>query len=145
MGEKERALNWSKDCQKSSQLLDELCSFSQSDSMSSSRRIDAISPETNCSPEPWDPKKAPLNNIAGSGRLISQTNPFIFWNQSQEIYCWEFTGWHISLMKTSHWLSSHNYGSCPAAVATYCPGRMAEHLKSKSTGGFHQRHGSPCR
>ena len=29
-------------------------------------------------------------------------------------------------------------------VATYCPGRMAEHSKSKSTGGFDQADVSPC-
>ena len=48
-------------------------------------------------------------------------------------------------MKTSRWLSSDSIGSWWAAtIAAYCPGRMTEHLKSKSTGGFHQRHGSPC-
>ena len=32
-----------------------------------------------------------------------------------------------------------------ATVAAYCPGRMAEHLKSKSMGeDFHQRDWSPC-
>ena len=32
--------------------------------------------------------------------------------------------------------------ACPAA--TYCLGRMAESLKSKSTGGFYHLDGSPC-
>ena len=31
-----------------------------------------------------------------------------------------------------------------ATVATYCPGRMAEHPKPKSTGGFYHPDGSPC-
>ena len=54
------------------------------------------------------------------------------------------TGWHVSLRKTSRWLSSDSSGSWWAAtVATYCPGRMTEHLKSKSTGGFYQADGSP--
>ena len=57
------------------------------------------------------------------------------------LYC---TGWPMSLMKTSRWLSSDSIGSWWAAtIAAYCPGRMAEHLKSKSMGGFHQ--GAPCR
>ena len=30
-------------------------------------------------------------------------------------------------------------------VATYCPSRMVERLKSKSTGGFYQPEWSPCR
>ena len=48
-------------------------------------------------------------------------------------------------MKTSRWLSSDSCGSGWAAtVATYCLGRITEHLKSKSTGGFHWRDGSPC-
>ena len=56
------------------------------------------------------------------------------------------TGWPMSLMKTSSWLSSDSSGSWWAAkVATYCPDRMTELPKPKSTGGFHQRHGSPCR
>ena len=67
--------------QKSTQLLDELCGFSQSDSMSSPRRIDAISPKTNCSPEPWDTKERLWIILLGSGRLINQTNLFISWNQ----------------------------------------------------------------
>ena len=55
------------------------------------------------------------------------------------------TGWPMSLMKTSRWLSSDSIGSWWAAtIAAYCPGRMAEHLKSKSTGGFHQQDVSPC-
>ena len=40
-------------------------------------------------------------------------------------------------MKTFCWLSSVSFGSWWAAtVAAYFPGRMAEHLKSKSTGGW---------
>ena len=55
------------------------------------------------------------------------------------------TEWHVSLVKTSRWLSSDSSGSWWAApVAPYCPGRMAEHPKFKSMGGFHQWDGSPC-
>ena len=32
----------------------------------------------------------------------------------------------------------------PLLLATYCTGSMAEHLKSKSTGGLSQPDGSPC-
>ena len=55
------------------------------------------------------------------------------------------TGWPICSVKTSHWPSSSSSGSWWAAtVATYCPGRMTEHLKSKPTGGFYHTDGSPC-
>ena len=55
------------------------------------------------------------------------------------------TGWPISLVTTSCWLCSDNFGSWWAAsVATYYPSRITEHLKSKSTGGCYQRDGSPC-
>ena len=36
-------------------------------------------------------------------------------------------------------------GCQAATVATYCPGRMEEHPKSKSTGGFSHSDGPPCR
>ena len=56
------------------------------------------------------------------------------------------TGWPMSSVKTSCWLSSDSFGSCWAAtVATYCPGRITELSKPKSTGGVHRRDGSPCR
>ena len=55
------------------------------------------------------------------------------------------TGWHVFLVTTSCWLGSDSSGSCwTATVATYCPGRMAEHSISKSTGGFAQLEWSPC-
>ena len=55
------------------------------------------------------------------------------------------TGWPFHSCKTSRWLSSDSSGSWWAAtVATYCPGRMAEHSNSKSTGGFAQVEWSPC-
>ena len=48
------------------------------------------------------------------------------------------------MMKTSRWLCFDSFGSwCAETVAAYYPGRMTEHLKSKSTGGF-QQYGSPC-
>ena len=55
--------------------------------------------------------------------------------------------------KVGHWVwiwvgLTNIFGSSPsqlaATVAAHCPGRMAEHPKSKSTGGFHQQDGSPC-
>ena len=55
------------------------------------------------------------------------------------------TGWHICLVKTSHWLISDTSGSWWAAtVAASCPGRMAEHPKSKSMGCLSRPNGSPC-
>ena len=51
----------------------------------------------------------------------------------------------IRTVKISHWLSSNSFGSWLAAsLATYCPGRMAGHLKSKSIGGCYQQDGSSC-
>ena len=56
-----------------------------------------------------------------------------------------YTGWPIRMVKTSCWLSSDSFGSCWAAtVATYCPGRVTEHPKCKSTGGLNHPDGSPC-
>ena len=47
--------------------------------------------------------------------------------------------------ETSCRLSSDSSGGWWAAtVASYCPGKMAEHPKLKSTGDFYQAHGSPC-
>ena len=55
------------------------------------------------------------------------------------------TGWPISLVTKSRWLSSDSSDSWWAAtVATYCPGRMAKHPKSKSTGGCYHAEWSPC-
>jgi len=49
------------------------------------------------------------------------------------------------MAKTSSWLSSDRPGIWrDATVATYCPGRMAEHHKSKSMGGFNNPDGSHC-
>lgn len=50
------------------------------------------------------------------------------------------------MVKTSRLLSSDTSGSWkPATVATYCPGRTAEHPESQSTEGFNHTDGSPCR
>ena len=47
------------------------------------------------------------------------------------------SGWPIWSVKTTRWLSSNSFGSWWAAsVATYYPGRMEEHPKSKTTGSF---------
>ena len=47
------------------------------------------------------------------------------------------TGWPIRMVKTFRWLSFDIFGSWSAiSEATCCSGRMAEHPKSKSTGGF---------
>ena len=55
------------------------------------------------------------------------------------------TGWHICLETNSHGLSAESSGSCRATtLATYCPGRLTEHSKLKSTGGFHRHDVSPC-
>ena len=55
------------------------------------------------------------------------------------------TGWPFCVVTTSSWLGSSTFGkSLAAAVAAYCPGRMAEHPKSKSTGGFNHAEWSPC-
>ena len=57
----------------------------------------------------------------------------------------EFTGWPKWTWKTSCWLSSGTFGSCWAAtVATYCPGRITEHPKFNSTGGFLRPLEPPC-
>ena len=46
----------------------------------------------------------------------------------------------------SRWLSSGSFGSWWAtSIATYCPGKITEHLKSKTMGGCYQQDGSPCR
>ena len=64
---------------------------------------------------------------------------FNWWNLTS------YTGWHNSLMKTCCWHSSDSSGSWWAAtVAAYCPGRITEHSKLKSTGGFFWADGSPC-
>ena len=56
------------------------------------------------------------------------------------------TGWPILMVATSCWLSSDSFGSLWAtSVVIYCPGRITEHFKSKSTGGCCQRDGSPCK
>ena len=53
------------------------------------------------------------------------------------------TRWPFRMVKTSRWLSSDSSGSWWAAtVATYCPDRMTQLLKPKSTGGFHWQDGS---
>ena len=49
------------------------------------------------------------------------------------------------MVKTSCCLSSDSSGSWWAAtVATYCPGRVTEHPKCKSTGGYNHPDCSPC-
>ena len=87
----------------------------------------------------------------GQNLLDLSTSSRNMWRFTGSVLCYVAlllklcTGWPISLMKTSRWLSSDSFGSWWAAtIAAYCPGRMAEHLKSKSTGGFHQGDGSPC-
>ena len=53
-------------------------------------------------------------------------------------------GWPIWLIKTSCWLCFTSSGRRWATtVATCCPGRMAEHPKSKSMGGFAIQIGHP--
>ena len=49
------------------------------------------------------------------------------------------------MLKSSCLLSSGNFGSWGVAtVAISCPGRMAEHPKSMSTGGYYYSSLSPC-
>ena len=55
------------------------------------------------------------------------------------------TGWPKWTWKTFSRLNSGTSGSSWAAtVATCCPGRMAEHPKSNSIGGFPRPLGPPC-
>ena len=55
------------------------------------------------------------------------------------------TGWPMSLMKTSSWLGFWEFRHPVWAVGSYLSGPPAAGTDgTESTGGFHQRHGSPC-
>ena len=67
---------------------------------------------------------------ADSDHILGQLTLF---NSSHGI-----TGWPFCMVTTCHWPCSGSSGRwLTATVSIYCPGRMTEHPKSKSTKGFY--------
>ena len=95
------------------------------------------------------------NNLCGRGssKLLPSSNTVIIEPpmQKRTSGCDVISAFgHYSMTilhgKNSCSLGSHSSGSWWAVtVATYCPGNMANHPKSKSTGGGYQADVSPCR